>query len=120
MDRVRTILGTLAEQAGVNMAMIVSRDGFVVEVESARELPGDAESIGASISSFWNVTDRLGDELAARLGLSCLLRYRRGVVGTAFIPEEDLLLAVYADRATDPAAMRYLTTKYSALLGRAL
>mgnify|MGYP001826824138 CR=1 FL=1 len=120
MDQVKTALDTLVEQEGINLAMIVSRDGFIVEMQKGRDLTTDPETIGAALSTFWDHTDSMGKELTAKTGLNSIVEFQGAVVATSLIEAEDLLLAVVADPKTNPATMRYLTAKFSELLTRSL
>ncbi len=119
MDKVRSILETLSQQEGVNLAMIVSRDGFIIDLQTARELPADPEIIAASVSSLWGAGDVLGHQLAAERGVNTLIEFRGALVSTTVLDREDLLLAVVSDQQSNPATMRYLTAKFSELLARA-
>jgi predicted regulator of Ras-like GTPase activity (Roadblock/LC7/MglB family) len=120
MEKAKPILETLAQQEGINLAMIVSRDGFILEMETAREVPAEPDTIGAAVSTFWNTLDSLGKELEAGGGLTGIFEFKGAQVSASLIPEEDLLLTVVADKKANPAMVRYLTYKFSELLTHAL
>lgn len=120
MEKAKPILEMLASQEGVNLAMVVSRDGFIVEAHSARKLPTEQETISAAVSTFWEHAGSLGRELSAEQGCNALVEYKNALVSTTLIESEDLLLCVVADSTTNPATMRYLSTKFSELLARSL
>jgi predicted regulator of Ras-like GTPase activity (Roadblock/LC7/MglB family) len=120
MDQVKTIVETLAQEEGVNLAMVVSRDGFILEMQSAQKLAFEPETLGAAVSTYWNMADGMGKELTAEDGLNSVVEFRNATVATALIEEEDLLLTVVADKKANPAMIRYLTSKFTHLLVRSL
>jgi predicted regulator of Ras-like GTPase activity (Roadblock/LC7/MglB family) len=106
----------LVQEEGVDMAMIVSRDGFILEVETGRDLAVEPEQVGAMVSTFWATADGMGKELAAGLGLNGLVEFKEALVSTALLVDDDLILTVVADKHLHPATIRYLTVKFSELL----
>ena len=116
MERAKEIIETLAEQDGVNLAMIVSRDGFILELGAEREAPQEPETVGAAVSTYWSTVDAMGGELAAEVGLNSIVEFRGALLATSLLVQEDLILTVVADPQMNPATIRYLTCKFSELL----
>lgn len=120
MREARETIETLAQQEGVNLAMIVSRDGFVIEYGVGRELPIEPEPLGAVVSTYWTTVDAIGRELSAGQGNNGLVECGDAVISTALIANEELILTVVTDKETNPAMIRYLTVKFSSLLEQML
>ena len=116
MQQSKEIIETLAEQDGVNVAMLVSRDGFVLELAAARALDMEAETVGAIVSTYWASAEAMGRELKAAPVRSSIVELKDAVVATALLEQEDLVLTVVADSNTNLATMRYLTVKFAELL----
>jgi predicted regulator of Ras-like GTPase activity (Roadblock/LC7/MglB family) len=96
--------------------MIVSRDGFILEMEAERSLAMEPESVGAAVSTFWSTADSMGNELEAGIGVNGLVEFKEALISTALLGSEELILTVVADKGTNPATIRYLTVKFSQLL----
>ncbi len=116
MEQTKDVLETLAQQQGVNVAMIVSRDGFILEMETGRGMSMEPETLGAAVSIYWTTADSMGRELEAGLGLNGLIEFKDALISTALLEENDVILTIVADRNVNPATIRYLTTKFSQLL----
>lgn len=120
MKQAKDYLEALAREDGVDLAMVVSRDGFIIELEAARTPEIEPETIGAAVSTYWATADRMGIELGAGQGLNGLFEFKDAVVATSLMAQNDLILTVAADRRTNPATIRYLTARFSQLLEQVL
>ncbi len=120
MRQAKDYLEVLAREEGVDFAMVVSRDGFIIEMEAARPPHLEPETIGAAVSTYWATADRRGSELGAGGGVNGIFEFKDGIIATSLMAENDLILTIAADRRTNPATVRYLTTRFSQLLEQVL
>jgi predicted regulator of Ras-like GTPase activity (Roadblock/LC7/MglB family) len=120
MEQAKSVIESLAREEGVSLAMIVSRDGFILEMEAAPGLTTEPETVGAVVSSYWASADSMGLNLELGGGLNGMIEFDGAVVSTALIKEEDLILTLVTDRSMHAATARYLTVKFSELLTHVL
>jgi predicted regulator of Ras-like GTPase activity (Roadblock/LC7/MglB family) len=109
----------LAEQEGVNLALVLSRDGFILESEEGKETV-DPEAVGVAVTTLWRAADEAGIEIELGAGANGLLEYKDGLLSTAVVRDADVILAIVADRDMNPATIRHLTVKFSELLAHVL
>lgn len=89
-------LSTLVKVDGVATAVVVGRDGFVINSAGANN---DAEAIGAVISTGFGSSESMGKELAVgRIG-QLMAEFERGVLVSAPIGDEAILAVVTAPGA---------------------
>jgi hypothetical protein len=79
MSQLKDVLLDLAKVEGVLAALVVGRDGFVVEGMSSEESV-DLEAVGAIVASNIAAADSMGREMARGTLRSMLLEYDDGPV----------------------------------------
>ncbi len=99
----RGILDGLLKVEGVTAALVVGRDGFVIEAAAAGAL--DTESVGAIAASSLAASDAMGEALKLGALGSILLEYESGPVAlTPAGPEA--VLAVVGDQSANLGRVR--------------
>lgn len=99
----RGILDGLLKVDGVMAALVVGRDGFVIESATANAL--DTDSVGAVAASSLAASDAMGEALKLGAVGSILLEYESGPV--ALTPAgPDAVLAVVGDQNANLGRVR--------------
>ncbi len=114
---VKRLLARLGAMSGVNMAVLIDRDGFVIE--SSGDAAADAEVAAALMSSAATSSAGLGRDL--RLGglQSMLLEYDRGTISLHTVADAALLAVIIAERQPW-GRVRYCARKVLPELARVL
>ena len=113
----RGILEGLMKVDGVTAAMVVGRDGFVIEVTSAEGI--DTDAVGAIAASGLTSSEIMGGELRAGPLGSMLIEYEQGPV--AVMPAgPDAVLAVVGDRRANLGRLRVEMRKLRAAVAAQL
>lgn len=104
-DGVRAILDGLLKVDGVTAALVVGRDGFVIEVATAPGEEVDIDAVGAIAASTLGTSDVMGSEL--RLGAlgSVLIEFESGPVAVVPVGSE-AVLAVVGNRLANLGRVR--------------
>jgi predicted regulator of Ras-like GTPase activity (Roadblock/LC7/MglB family) len=102
------ILEQLSETQGVTAAILVSRDGFVIESVASSNV--DAEAAGAIISTGLGTAEMMGAGLEQGAFNQAMMEYANGV---AFLKgvSEDAMLAVTAATGSSLGAIRIAVRK---------
>ncbi len=114
---VKRLLARLGAMAGINLAVLIDRDGFVIE--SSGDAAADAEVAAALMSSAATSSAGLGRDL--RLGglQSMLLEYDRGTISLHTVADAALLAVIIAERQPW-GRVRYCARKVLPELARVL
>lgn len=105
MATIRKVLEELVTIEGIQTAVLVGRDGFVIEAAD-RKGSVDLETVGAVISTGTRSTEQMGQELKIG-GLSqSMVEYKDGLVIMSSIGGEAILAAV-ADSNANLGYVRY-------------
>lgn len=92
MEGLRTILNDLLRIDGTVAALVVGRDGFVIEGSSNDQM--DLDAVGAVAASTMGSSEVMGSELGrGQLG-SILIEYEFGPIAVSLIGPEALLVVV--------------------------
>jgi len=111
-------LGYLLRIEGTVAAVVVSRDGFVIEA-ATRGGPVDTEAIGAIISTGIVSCETIGRELQIGELTQGMIEYTGGVVMMS-PAGKDAILAVTADQKTNLGHIRYQLKKIAPEVMKAL
>jgi predicted regulator of Ras-like GTPase activity (Roadblock/LC7/MglB family) len=105
---VKDTLEALAATAGVSAAILVSRDGFVIESVASSNV--DAEAAGAIISTGLGTAEMMGSGLEQGAFNQAMMEYENGV---AFLKgvTDDAMLAVTAATGSSLGAIRIAVRK---------
>ncbi len=111
MASIKDQLADLAKVEGITSAVVVSRDGFVIEgVSSNGNI--DNEAVGAVISAGIGSSAVMGGELKVGAMSQMMIEYEQGVVVVNFLGEE-AVLATVADGRANLGNVRYQVKKRS-------
>jgi len=108
MDNIRDLLGDLVRTEGINTAVVVSRDGFVIEGVSTGDV--DTEGVGAVVASGIGAAEVMGRELMTGEMTQGMLEYKNGVIVMSTLGM-DAILAVVADLSAKLGSVRYQVKK---------
>ena len=110
MASLKALLNEIVKTEGVNTAVVVGRDGFVIDGVSARG-NFDAEAIGAVISTGVGSAEVMGNELKMGNMTQSMLEYKEGVIVMSLAG--DAILAVVADARANLGMVRHQVKKHS-------
>lgn len=93
MSNLKAVLGELVRVDGITTAVLVSRDGFVIEgVTTSGTL--DTEVVGAVVSAGIGSSEVMGNELAVGEINQCMFEYKNGIVVVSLIGDSAILAIV--------------------------
>ncbi len=118
MSNLKKLLDELLDVDGINTAVIVGRDGFVMEGASNGKSI-DQEAVGAVISTGIGATEVMGRELDVGDITQGMLEYKNGIIVTGFLGSE-AILAIVADLKANLGNVRHQVKKYTPEIERAL
>ncbi len=99
----RGILEGLLKVDGVAAALVVGRDGFVIEAASTDAL--DADSVGAIAASSLAASESMGDALKLGTLGAILIEFEQGPVAVTLVGP-DAVLAVVGNQGTNLGRVR--------------
>lgn len=117
MDELRQRLALLAGIDGVQAAIAVSRDGFILEAATSGEL--DTEAVGAIVSTGVSVTENIGNDLNLGTMRQCMLEYGNGLVLISLLGN-DAILAVTAGAGINLGHIRLQVRRAASDIARLL
>jgi len=109
MAKLKDLLIDLAKVEGINAAVVVGRDGFVIEGVSDNSSM-DIEAVGAVISTGIGSAEMMGRELAVGVMTQALVEYKNGILVTSLLGR-DAVLAAVADLSANLGNVRYQIKK---------
>ncbi len=99
----RGILDSLLKVEGVTAALVIGRDGFVIESAATHSI--DTDAVGAIAASSLSASESMGEELKLGTLGSVLIEYEQGPV--ALTPAgPDAVLAVVGDQSANLGRVR--------------
>ncbi len=118
MPTMRELLEGLVRIEGVQAAVVVARDGFVIEgISSAGQL--DTETLGAAVSTELGSAEIVGREMAVGKMKQGMTEYEEGVIFVSLLGV-DAVLAVVAKHEANLGNVRYQVRKCSPQIELAL
>ena len=109
MATLRDLLDDLVRIEGINTAVLVGRDGFVIDgIDSGGRL--DVEDIGAVISTGIGSSEVMGNELSVGTLNQTMVEFEKGIILVNLVGE-NAILAVVADLKTPLGNVRYQVKK---------
>lgn len=109
MKNLKDFLSELISIEGINTAVLVARDGFVLEgVTSGSKM--DIEAVGAVISTGIGSAEVMGNELSVGKFKQNLIEYTNGVIVFNLVGD-NAILAVVADVKAPLGNIRYQVMK---------
>ncbi|MBP7865377.1 MAG: roadblock/LC7 domain-containing protein [Acidobacteria bacterium] len=103
---------------GINTAVLVSRDGFVIEAVS-RGGKVDTEAVGAVISTGVGSSEVVGNELGIGQLQQGMFEYKDGIIVISLLGA-DSILAVVATTGANLGNIRYQLKKRSVEIEKAM
>jgi uncharacterized protein len=111
MANMKEQLGDLIKVEGINTAVVVGRDGFVIEgVTNGAGM--DIEAVGAVISTGVGTAEIMGKELKVGTMSQGMVEYDDGIIVMSFLGREAVLACV-ADTKANLGNVRYQIKKRS-------
>ena len=109
MASLKQQLNDLLKVEGINAAVVVGRDGFVIEgLTNGASL--DVEAVGAVVSTGIGSAEVMGRELGVGTMSVGMLEYDQGIIEMSFLGRE-AVLAVVADSNANLGNVRYQVKK---------
>lgn len=111
MAKLKDLLRDVVSVEGINTAVVVGRDGFVIEgVSDGSSM--DVEAVGAVISTGIGSAEVMGRELKVGTMTQGMVEYKDGILVMSFLGR-DAVLAVVADLNANLGNVRYQVKKRS-------
>lgn len=118
MASLREQLGDLIKVEGITAAVVVGRDGFVIDgVNNGAGM--DIEAVGAVISTGVGTAESMGRELRVGTMSQGMVEYKDGVIVMSFLGK-DAILACVAGTSANLGNVRYQIKKRSPEIQAAL
>ncbi|MBM4326328.1 MAG: dynein regulation protein LC7 [Deltaproteobacteria bacterium] len=111
MPSVKQKLSELLKVDGVNTAVVVGRDGFVID-GLTNGAAMDVEAIGAVISTGVGTAEVMGRELKVGAMSQGMMEYKDGIILMSFLGREAILACV-AEANANLGNVRYQIKKFS-------
>ncbi len=108
MVSIRSLLHDLVSVDGINTAVLISRDGFVIEGVTTGKL--DTEAVGAVVATGIGSAEVMGRELQTGEMTQTMLEYANGVIVMGVLGDE-IILAVVAELGASLGNVRYQVKK---------
>ncbi len=103
MPKMSEVLQKLVEVPGINVAVCVGRDGFVIDAASSGK--EDTEAIGAMVSTGMGSAESVGRELGLKEMDQAMMEYKGGIVIMSALGT-DALLIIVADKDANLGGIR--------------
>ncbi|NOQ21991.1 MAG: dynein regulation protein LC7 [Candidatus Aegiribacteria sp.] len=97
MEKLHKILEELVEVPGIDVAVCVGRDGFVIDAASTGS--SDTEAIGAMVSTGMGSAESVGRELGLKEMDQAMMEFKGGIVMMTALGKDALLAIVAAKDA---------------------
>jgi len=117
MNGLRQLLNELVKTDGINTAVVVGRDGFVIDGVSERSAL-DTEAVGAIISTGIGSAEVMGGELKVGMMTQSMFEYQDGVIVLSLAGEA--ILAVVADPKANLGMVRLQVKKRAPEIAKAM
>jgi uncharacterized protein len=118
MGTVKQVLEGLLAIPGVGTAVVVSRDGFVIEGNSSSGSL-DMEAVGAVVSAGVGASEVIGSELGVGGLAHSIVEYDKGIIVASPVGSA-ATLAVVADLKANLGNVRYQVRKNAPAIGQVL
>jgi predicted regulator of Ras-like GTPase activity (Roadblock/LC7/MglB family) len=117
MATLKALLGELVKVEGIRSAVLVGRDGFVIEGVSHSNV--DMDPIGAVISTGLGAAEVMGTELKVGDLVQGMLEFSDGIVFVSYLGSQ-AVLAIVADVRANLGHIRFLLRKRTPEIEHAL
>ena len=117
MTVLKQILGEFVDMEGVSAAVVVGRDGFVIESAASGKV--DIDALGAMASTSMGTSEAMGKELGKGELSQVLVELDRGPVLMSTLPTGEII-AIVSDDASNIGRIRYEVKKNKDRIAAAL
>jgi predicted regulator of Ras-like GTPase activity (Roadblock/LC7/MglB family) len=117
MATLKALLGDLVKVEGIRSAVLIGRDGFVIEGISHANV--DMDPVGAVISTSLGASEVMGTELKVGEPVHAMLEYTSGIIFVSYLGSQ-AVLAIVADVKANLGHIRFLLRRRMPEIERAL
>jgi predicted regulator of Ras-like GTPase activity (Roadblock/LC7/MglB family) len=110
MANAKQVLNNIIQVEGITSALLVGRDGFVIE--SAGESKIDIEAVGALVTIAFSSYEGMGRELNIGSAVQIMAEFERSMIMAAAIGK-DAVLAVVTGANANLGNIRFQVKRYS-------
>lgn len=111
MENLNSLLQNLVSVDGISAAVVIGKDGFVIDSISNSDI--DTDVIGGIVSGGIKSTEEMGTELNIGTLHQSMIEYDKGVILTKLINTSGAILAVVASENAVIGNIRYQLNKFS-------
>lgn len=111
MEELKPLLSNLISVDGITAAVVIGRDGFVIESVTNSSL--DTEAIAGIISGGVRNTDEMGKDLGIGTLAQSMIEYDGGMILTRVINDNGAILTVVATDKALIGNVRYQLNKFA-------
>ena len=112
----KQMLTELVKVEGITTAVVVSRDGFVIDgASNGNSL--DLEAVGAVVSAGIGSNIAIGAELHVGAIQQSMAEYEKGFIVATLLGDAGALVVVVADLKANLGHVRYHVKKHAAVIG---
>ena len=97
MPTIRDLVGALRQREGVEAAVVLGRDGLLIDGQSVPNL--DAEDVAAHVPSIINAADEFGTAADRGPLTTAILEHPRGIAIVTVLSQEAVLLVLVQQTA---------------------
>ncbi|MEW6368160.1 MAG: roadblock/LC7 domain-containing protein [Acidobacteriota bacterium] len=109
MPSTREVLNSLVKVEGIASAVVVGRDGFVIDAAGGAGM--DVEAVGAVISTGFGSSETMGQELKIGKMGQVMAEFDNGVLVSAALGQ-DAILAIVTSASANLGNVRYQVKKH--------
>lgn len=118
MEEVKAILTNLLAIEGILAAVVIGKDGFVIESVSKENQ--DTDTIGGIISGAIKSSEEMGSDLSIGSLKQSMVEYEQGVLLGKLIDKSGTVLAILASQDAVIGNVRYQLNKFAENLVKVL
>ena len=118
MENMKALLESLVTVDGISAAVVIGKDGFVIDSISKSDL--DTEVIGGIVSGGIRSTEDMGTELNIGTLHQSMIEYDKGVILSKLISAGGAILAIVATEKAVIGNVRYQLNKFGDQIAKLL
>ncbi|MCK6600489.1 MAG: roadblock/LC7 domain-containing protein [Bacteroidetes bacterium] len=118
MDSLKPLLKNLISVEGILAAVVIGKDGFVIESLTNTDL--DTDAVGGIISGGIRNTEEMGKDLGVGTLHQSMIEYENGILLSKVVTESGTLLAIVASDKALVGNVRYQLNKFGEQIAKNL
>ncbi|MBN8706732.1 MAG: roadblock/LC7 domain-containing protein [Bacteroidetes bacterium] len=118
MESIKPFLSNLTSIDGILAAVVIGKDGFVIESMANTDL--DTEAVGGIISGGIRTTAEMGKDLSVGALHQSMIEYDNGILLSKVINEGGTILAIVASDKALVGNVRYQLNKFGDQIAKIL